>query len=84
MIKTTVKTDGMMCTMCEAHINEAIRKALPQAKKVTSSHTKNTTTFLTETEVDPEVVRRAIEETGYDFISVSSEPYQKRGLFGLF
>ena len=28
MMKTTVEIDGMMCPMCESHINEAIRKAM--------------------------------------------------------
>ena len=32
MIKTTVKIDGMACSMCEAHINDAIRKAFPVKK----------------------------------------------------
>ena len=36
MIKTTVKVDGMMCGMCESHVNDAVRKAF-QVDKVTSS-----------------------------------------------
>ena len=35
MIETTVKVDGMMCGMCEAHVSDAIRGALP-VKKVTA------------------------------------------------
>ena len=31
MIETTVKVDGMMCGMCEAHVSDAIRGALPEA-----------------------------------------------------
>ena len=27
MEKTTVEVSGMMCGMCEAHINDAVRKA---------------------------------------------------------
>ncbi len=27
MIETIVKVDGMMCGMCESHVNEAVRKA---------------------------------------------------------
>ena len=34
MIKTTLKINGMMCPMCEAHICDVIRKAVPGAKKV--------------------------------------------------
>ena len=37
MTKTTVHIDGMMCAMCESHVNDAVRRALP-VKKVTSSH----------------------------------------------
>ncbi|EKC59112.1 Copper chaperone, partial [human gut metagenome] len=39
MVKTTLKIDGMMCGMCESHVNDAIRNAFP-VKKVTSSHSK--------------------------------------------
>ena len=28
MIKTTLKIDGMMCGMCESHMNDVIRKNL--------------------------------------------------------
>ena len=34
MIKTTIKIDGMMCGMCESHVSDAIRKAVPSVKKV--------------------------------------------------
>ena len=36
MKKITLKIDGMMCTMCEAHMNETVRKALPGAEKISS------------------------------------------------
>ena len=42
MTKTTLKIDGMMCGMCESHMNDAIRKAF-NVKKVTSSHSKGET-----------------------------------------
>ena len=37
MLKITAKVDGMMCGMCESHINDAVRRVFP-VKKVTSSH----------------------------------------------
>ena len=46
MIKTTLKIDGMMCGMCEAHMNDLIRK-----------------------------------DIGYEMLSATSEPYEKKGLF---
>ncbi len=39
MKKITVKIEGMMCGMCEAHICDTIRKAYPNAKKVKASRT---------------------------------------------
>ena len=36
MWKYTVQVNGMMCGMCESHVNDAVRKAFP-VKKVTSS-----------------------------------------------
>ena len=36
MYQTTLKIDGMMCGMCESHINDTIRKAAP-VKKVTDA-----------------------------------------------
>ncbi len=82
MNKITVKIDGMMCGMCESHINDAIRRAFP-VKKVTSSHTKGETVILTEKPIDETVLRAAIDATGYKVLSMESEPYEKKGLFGL-
>ena len=39
MVKTTLGIDGMMCGMCESHMNDAIRNNF-DVKKVTSSHSK--------------------------------------------
>ena len=45
MWKYTVEVNGMMCGMCEAHVNDAVRKACP-VKKVSSSRSKNQTVIL--------------------------------------
>jgi len=82
MIKTVVGIDGMMCGMCEAHINEAVRKAF-QVKKVSSSHRKGETVILSEEAPDPEKLRDVIAQTGYTPRGISSEPYEKKGLFGI-
>ena len=42
MLKTTLMIEGMQCGMCEAHICDTIRKAVPDAAKVKASHRKNT------------------------------------------
>ena len=49
MFRTVVKIDGMMCGMCEAHINDAIRRNF-NVKKVKSSHSKGETVIESETE----------------------------------
>ena len=82
MVKTTLQIDGMMCGMCEAHICDAIRKAVPKAKKVTASHTKKEASFLTEEPVNAEMLKTSIDATGYTCLDVQSAPYEKKGLFG--
>ena len=82
MIQTKLKIDGMMCSMCEAHINEVIRKTVPGAKKVTASHAKGEASFLTEEAVDEARLKEAIAATGYECLSVTAEPYEKRCWFG--
>ena len=83
MFKTTLKIEGMMCGMCEAHICDAVRKQIPSAKKVKASHTKGTASFLTEDEVDLGKLTAAIDSTGYTCSSSKCVPYEKKGLFFL-
>lgn len=77
MLKITLGVDGMMCGMCESHVNDAVRKAFP-VKKVTSSHGKGQTVILTEQDLDEQAVRDAVNATGYTVTSFSKEPYEKR------
>lgn len=72
MVKTTVKIEGMMCGMCEAHMNDAFRKNF-KVKKVTSSHSKNETVITSVSPLDAEEIKKVVDETGYKFVSVSSE-----------
>ncbi len=81
MIKTTLKIDGMMCSMCEAHINDVIRRAVPGAKKVSASHTRGEASFLSEDAANEARLKEAIAATGYTCLSVESEPYEKKGWF---
>ncbi len=81
MEKILVKIDGMMCGMCEAHVNDAIRKSFP-VKKVSSSRSKGETVIVTDTDIDEARLRQAIDETGYTVLSIQREPYEKKGLFG--
>ena len=84
MIQITLKIDGMMCGMCESHINDCVRSQFP-VKKVTSSHTKGETVITAETAPDHEKLKAAIAETGYTVTDVKVETVEKKsGLFGLF
>lgn len=84
MIKTTVEVNGMMCGMCESHVNEAVRKNFT-VKKVQSSHTKSQTVILSEEALEEDKLKDAIGQTGYEVGKIVSEPYQKKGFFsGLF
>lgn len=83
MVKITVGVEGMACGMCEAHINEAVRNELP-VKKATSSHTRKQTIILAEQEIPEQKIREVIGKAGYEVVSVSSEPYKKKGLFSAF
>lgn len=81
MTKITANIEGMACGMCEAHINNAVRQAFP-VKKVTSSHTKKQTIIIAENDISESELKKVIADTGYEIVSVSSEPYEKKGLFG--
>ena len=83
MVKITLAIEGMACGMCEAHINEAVRNAF-HVKKVTSSHTKKQTVIIAEKDIPEQEVKNVIVKAGYDAVSVSSEPYEKKGLFSAF
>ena len=84
MLKITMEIDGMMCGMCESHINDAIRREF-KVKKVTSSHTKRQTVILTEKPLDEDRLRKVIDETDYKVMSIETVEEEKRGgLFGLF
>lgn len=78
MIKTIMKIDGMSCGMCESHINDVIRQNF-QIKKVSSSHAKGETTILSDGEIDEALAKKVIADTGYTLISLTSEPYEKKG-----
>ncbi len=83
MFKTTAKIDGMMCSMCESHVNDALRKAFDSAK-VSASHTKGEASVISEKEISEAEFQAALKDTGYKVLGVSSEPYEKKGLFSMF
>lgn len=80
MYKITANIEGMACGMCEAHINDAVRNSF-SVKKVTSSHAKKQTIIIAENDISERELKNVIAKAGYDAVSISSEPYEKKGLF---
>ena len=80
MYKYTVNIDGMMCGMCEAHMNDAIRKAF-DVTKVRSNHKKGLSEIVSGEEITEEAMKEVVESVGYDMKGFSKENYKKK-LFG--
>ena len=81
MVQTTLGIEGMMCSMCEAHINDAIRKNF-SVKSAKAQRSKKRCVVVSEEPLDRDRIRAVIAETGYDLVSIAEEPYEKKGLFG--
>ena len=69
MFKYVLKINGMKCSMCEAHINDVLRKEL-DVKKVKSNRKKNMTTFISEELIEDSRIKNVIDKTGYELVSV--------------
>lgn len=69
MITTIVKIDGMMCDMCEAHVNSAIRKNF-DIKKVKANRKKKQALIESNDILDQNKLKQVIEELGYDYLGV--------------
>jgi copper chaperone CopZ len=76
MQKLTLKVEGMMCPMCESHVNDAVRCTYPKCK-VTSSHKLGQTVVIGEG-LDPTRVKELIEKDGYRVLETCEEPYEKK------
>lgn len=83
MVKTTLSIDGMMCGMCESHVNDTVRQHF-SVKKVTSSHAKGICEIVSEAALDESALREAIDATGYKVTDITSAPFEKKrfSLFG--
>ena len=79
MIRTTVQVSGMVCGMCETHVNNAVRSAFP-VKKVSSSRTREETVIESEAPLDQERLRQVINNTGYQMLSAAEKEISKKSL----
>lgn len=64
MIKIYLNVEGMMCSMCEAHINDIVRKN-SNVKKVKSNRKKNETIIIKNDDSDIEKIIDEINKSGY-------------------
>ena len=83
MIKTTLTVAGMVCGMCEAHVNDTVRSAFP-VKKVSSSRSKGETIILSEQPLDLDKLRRLINTKGYTVLSAHEELQKRQSLLSAF
>ena len=77
MIKTTVRVSGMICGMCETHVNDAVRSAF-SVKKVSSSRAKGETVILSDLPLNCEKLRQVINATGYIMHSAREEKTEEK------
>lgn len=80
MKQFTLKVDGMMCGMCESHVNDAVRN-VATVKKVTSSHAEGKTVIIADDDFDINAATQAIKDCGYTVTDVNEKPYEKKGFF---
>lgn len=80
MIETTIKIDGMMCPMCESHVNETIRNGF-NVKSVKSSHKEGTTVITSKEKIERVALEKAITALGYKMLDISEREVEKKGFF---
>lgn len=78
MKKYTLSVEGMMCSHCEAHMNDAVRKNF-EVESVESSAAKKQC-IIKARDIDETKLKSVIAETGYELREIKSEPYEKSGL----
>ena len=72
MYKTTVNVTGMMCKMCEKHVNDAIAENF-KISSVKADHEAKVTVIESEETLDQEAVNRVITDAGYEVTGFSTE-----------
>lgn len=85
MYRTVLAIDGMMCTMCEAHVNDIVRKTCP-GSSVRSDHRKGEVVVTSKDKPDIEAIDVAATAMGYRITSASIEELEeeRKGLLGRF
>lgn len=63
-MEKTLKIEGMMCPHCEMRVKKAL-EAVPGVVEAAPSHTAGSAVVTLERDVDPAVLKKAVEDQGY-------------------
>lgn len=66
----TMKIDGMMCSHCEGRVKQSL-EGLAQVSQAEVSHEKGTAVVILTAEVSNDVLKKTVEDQGYNVISIS-------------
>lgn len=66
----TMKIDGMMCSHCEGRVKQSL-EGLAQVSQAKVSHEKGTAVVTLTAEVSNDVLKKTVEDQGYNVISIS-------------
>ena len=66
----TMKIDGMMCSHCEGRVKQRLEE-LAQVSQAEVSHEKGTAVVTLTAEVSNDVLKKTVEDQGYNVISIS-------------
>lgn len=66
----TMKIDGMMCSHCEGRVKQSL-EGLAQVSQAEVSHEKGTAVVTLTAEVSNDVIKKTVEDQGYNVISIS-------------
>jgi Cu2+-exporting ATPase len=66
----TMKIDGMMCSHCEGRVKQCL-EGLAQVSQAEVSHEKGTAVVTLTAEVSNDVLKKTVEDQGYNVISIS-------------
>lgn len=66
----TMKIDGMMCSHCEGRVKQSL-EGLAQVSQAEVSHEKGTAVVTLTAEVSIDVLKKTVEDQGYNVISIS-------------
>ncbi len=66
----TMKIDGMMCSHCEGRVKQSL-EGLTQVSQAEVSHEKGTAVVTLTAEVSNDVLKKTVEDQGYNVISIS-------------